>query len=49
VAVDPEKLGEMQKVYYQMLGWNEKGVPTKARLVELDIEWAAEHIPQSLR
>ena len=40
IAVDPVKLGEMQKLYYQMLGWDEQGVPTRARLVELDIEWA---------
>jgi aldehyde:ferredoxin oxidoreductase len=41
VTVDPGKLAEMQKLYYQMLGWDERGVPTRARLVELDIEWAA--------
>ncbi len=40
VAVDPAKLAEMQKLYYQMLGWDERGVPTWARLVELDIAWA---------
>jgi aldehyde:ferredoxin oxidoreductase len=39
-AIDPVKLSEMQKLYYQMLGWDERGIPTKARLVELDIEWA---------
>jgi aldehyde:ferredoxin oxidoreductase len=43
-AVDPEKLAEAQKIYYQMLGWDEKGVPTYARLVELDIEWANKYI-----
>ncbi len=40
VAVDPVKLSEMQRLYYQMLGWDEQGIPTRARLVELDIEWA---------
>ena len=40
-AVDPGVLLEAQRLYYQMLGWNEHGVPTKARLVELDIDWAA--------
>jgi aldehyde:ferredoxin oxidoreductase len=39
-AVDPVKLLEMQKLYYQMFGWDERGTPTRARLVELDIEWA---------
>ena len=40
VAVDPGQLAEAQKLYYQMLGWDESGVPTYARLVELDMEWA---------
>jgi len=44
VAVDPEQLAEAQKIYYQMLGWDEKGVPTYARLVELNLEWAYEYI-----
>ena len=43
-AVDPEELAEAQKLYYQMLGWDESGVPTFARLVELDLEWAYEYI-----
>jgi len=42
-GVDPDKLSEVKKLYYQMLGWNEQGIPTKARLVELDIEWASEY------
>ncbi len=41
IAVDPARLTEIQKLYYQMLGWDERGVPTRARLAELDIEWAA--------
>jgi len=44
VTVDPGKLAEAQKLYYQMLGWDEKGVPTRARLVELDIPWAEEYL-----
>ncbi|MFC1887007.1 aldehyde ferredoxin oxidoreductase family protein [Thermodesulfobacteriota bacterium] len=46
-AVDPEQLAEAQKLYYQMLGWDESGVPTYARLVELDIEWAHEYIEKA--
>jgi len=45
VGVDPEKLSEAQKLYYQMLGWDESGVPTYARLVELNIEWATQYLP----
>jgi len=44
VSCDPEKLAEAQRVYYQMLGWDESGIPTYARLVELNIEWAAEYL-----
>jgi len=45
ISVDNEKLDESKKAYYQMLGWTEKGIPTDARLAELDIEWAKEHLP----
>jgi aldehyde:ferredoxin oxidoreductase len=45
VGVDPEKLAAAQKIYYQMLGWDESGVPTYGRLVELNIEWAAQYFP----
>ena len=44
VVIDPEKLEQAQKVYYQMLGWDESGIPTYGRLVELDIEWASEYL-----
>jgi aldehyde:ferredoxin oxidoreductase len=44
VIVDPGKLSEAQNLYYQMLGWNEEGVPTRARLVELDIPWALSYL-----
>jgi len=43
--IDPEKLSEAQKYYYQMLGWDLSGVPTAARLAELNIEWASEFLP----
>ena len=47
VSVDPDQLAEAQKIYYQMLGWDESGVPTYARLVELDIEWAQQYIQKA--
>ena len=46
VGVDPEKLSSAQKVYYQMMGWDESGVPTHGRLVELNIEWAAQYLQE---
>jgi aldehyde:ferredoxin oxidoreductase len=39
-VVSGEELAEARKLYYQMLGWDERGIPTKSRLVELDIAWA---------
>ena len=39
VAVNPNKLSAMQRLYYQMLGWDEEGIPTEARMRELDIPW----------
>ena len=47
VAVDPDQLKEAQKIYYQMLGWDEGGTPTYARLVELDLEWAYEYVKRA--
>ena len=44
ICVDPEKFAEVKKIYYQMLGWDERGIPTYARLAELDIEWASEYL-----
>ena len=44
VGIDPEELAKAQKIYYQMFGWDESGVPTYARLVELDIEWASRYL-----
>jgi len=44
VFIDPDKLEEAHKIYYQMLGWNEMGIPTTGRLVELNIEWAARYL-----
>ena len=44
VAVNPGQLAEARKLYYQMLGWDVAGVPTYARLVELNLEWAREYL-----
>jgi aldehyde:ferredoxin oxidoreductase len=40
VYVDPARFEEAREVYYQMFGWNEQGIPTRGRCVELGIEWA---------
>jgi aldehyde:ferredoxin oxidoreductase len=44
VVVDPRAFSQAKRVYYQMLGWNERGIPTGARLAELGIEWAASYL-----
>ena len=44
VSIDSEKIDQAQKVYYQMLGWDDSGSPTFGRLVELDIEWSHKYL-----
>ncbi len=40
IRVDPDALEEAQEIYYQMMGWDNMGIPTKGCLVALDLEWA---------
>ncbi len=41
--VDPQELEEALAAYYTLQGWDPKtGMPTPARLMELDLEWAGE-------
>ncbi|MEW6262696.1 MAG: aldehyde ferredoxin oxidoreductase family protein [Thermodesulfobacteriota bacterium] len=47
VILDPERLVEARSLYYQMLGWSVEGVPTLARLVELDVAWANDYLPRT--
>jgi len=44
VVIDLEAFNKARSAYYGMLGWDESGKPTSARLVELDIEWASEYL-----
>ena len=44
--VDKEKLEEGIKMYYEMMGWNEQGKPTRGKLEELNIGWAWEEIKE---
>ncbi|HDQ05978.1 MAG TPA: hypothetical protein ENN36_04560, partial [Candidatus Bathyarchaeota archaeon] len=41
---NPEELQRAKLLYYDMMGWTEKGIPKKSTLEELDIEWAADKI-----
>ena len=47
VIIDPEKIAEARKIYFQMMGWDEDGIPSYARLVELKIEWAEEYLTKT--
>lgn len=40
-----EELKEMRELYYGLMNWNPKmGVPTKAKLIELDLAWLIDDI-----
>jgi len=40
-AVDPDKLRKARSIYYEMMGWDERGIPKEMKLEELDIGWTA--------
>jgi len=41
VAVSREAMDRARRLYYGMCGWDERGVPTPAKLEELELGWAA--------
>jgi len=43
-AIDSKKLRKAKTTYYGMMGWDKQGVPTRTKLEELDIAWAADEI-----
>jgi aldehyde:ferredoxin oxidoreductase len=44
-AIDPGEFEAALDLYYQLLGWTPDGIPTRAALVDLGIEWAGEYLP----
>jgi aldehyde:ferredoxin oxidoreductase len=40
----PELEEELLSTYYKYKGWNENGIPTKERLLELDLDYVAEDL-----
>ena len=43
IGYGEEKLNNAISIYYDMMGWDrETGVPGRGKLMELDIEWAAD-------
>ena len=44
LKIDPDAFRETREIYYQMMGWDKNGVPTRACLAALDIEWAEPYL-----
>jgi aldehyde:ferredoxin oxidoreductase len=42
--IEPADLERAKDVYYAMCGWDERGIPTRGKLAELDLGWVAEAI-----
>ena len=47
-AVDVHELRKAKTIYYGMMGWDKLGVPTRAKLEELDLAWSADEISSAL-
>jgi aldehyde:ferredoxin oxidoreductase len=45
-SVNPYELQNAKLTYYDMMGWNEQGIPKLSTLEELDIGWAADKVFQ---
>jgi aldehyde:ferredoxin oxidoreductase len=43
-GVDPSRFQKMLDEYYQFSGWDNEGIPTRAKLEELDLAYVAEQI-----
>ena len=44
VKIDPDAFQKAQESYYQMMGWDKEGVPTRGCLEALDLEWAIPYL-----
>ena len=45
VIVTDGELEQAKALYYQMAGWDENGIPTRAKLKELGLGWLADTLP----
>jgi aldehyde:ferredoxin oxidoreductase len=45
VAIDPVEFEQAMSLYYEINGWTQDGSPTPAKLADLGISWAEEHLP----
>ncbi|MEW6230345.1 MAG: aldehyde ferredoxin oxidoreductase C-terminal domain-containing protein, partial [Bacillota bacterium] len=39
-GLDPDRVEEAVRLHYAMMGWTPDGVPTRSKLLELDLGWA---------
>lgn len=46
--VDRKTFGEALQLYYGMMGWDQDGRPTRAKLEELGVGWLAQQLGRSL-
>lgn len=47
VTVDRDQLEAAIDLYYALLGWTANGIPTRAKLIDLGVPWAIDHLPVS--
>jgi aldehyde:ferredoxin oxidoreductase len=45
MSIDPEEFESALDLYYELLDWSADGIPTRAKLVDLGIEWVADLLP----
>jgi len=43
-SVNPDELSNAISSYYEMMGWDNEGVPTNGTLYRLSIGWASEYL-----
>jgi aldehyde:ferredoxin oxidoreductase len=43
-SVNPKEFDQMKSIYYNMAGWDSRGVPTPEKLEELEIGWTIPHL-----
>lgn len=44
--ITPKDVERCKEIYYGMMGWDERGIPTPEKLHELDIGWTAAQLPK---
>ena len=43
--LDKDEFNKARSLYYEMMGWNDRGIPGKGKLSELDLGWIEEYLP----